>query len=290
MKLIVREASVQAALAVPSHDQWVSPDCKVTAAFHRLSTGFLVRFPDQADFTIDLARGIALCTPARDGLLDEVQSLFHNAIEPLVGNYAGGLFLHGSAVSLGGTAAVAFLGESRRGKTTLAGAFARAGHPFLTEDTVELHSHDGRYLLQPSRPVLRLFADSADHLLDGARHGANDQSKTALDSSGSLPFADVAVPLHAVFFLGDGSSEEIAITPMTMPEALAELMRHGFILDVEDKARLRGHFQRLGELATTIGCYTLDFPRQYSLLPAVIDAIGQHVTSKKASKDLGNAD
>jgi hypothetical protein len=36
---------------------------------------------------------------------------------------------------------------------------------------------------------------------------------------------------------------------------------------------LRGHFGRLGELSEKIVCKTLDYPRQYSELPRVIDAI-----------------
>lgn len=275
-----RPARPQETIAAQPHDRWLSPDGDASAEFYRTATGYLVRFPDQADFAIDLANRTAHCTPASPDMSAVAKSLFHNAIEPLLGNFTGGLFLHGSAVSLATGGAIAFLGDSRRGKTTLAGAFAKAGHPFLTEDTVALKPADGHYLVAPTRPVLRLFPDSANHLLGQDEAVDEDAGKSVLDASGKLPFADAAQALRAIYILGPGSSEQVAITALPMPAALAELMRHGFILDVEDKVRLRGHFQRVSDLVTTVTCYTLDFPRDYAQLGQVVESIHTHAQGR----------
>ena len=56
-------------------------------------------------------------------------------------------------------------------------------------------------------------------------------------------------------------------------EALAQLIQHAFILDVEDRARLKAHFGRLGELAASVPCYALDYPRDYQHLPKVIEMV-----------------
>ena len=284
MKLVPTAASPQHPLADHPYDRWVNPDGDLTAEFYRLPTGFLVRFPEQADFAVDLVAQTTRCTPASDAMTEVSQSLFHNAIEPLVGNYTGGLFLHGSAVSLLSGGGIAFLGESRRGKTTLAGAFAKAGHPFLTEDTVALTkvtvADEASYLVQPSRPVLRLFPDSANHLLGRDEAVEEDADKSALDASGHLPFAKSPAALRAIYILGPGSSEQVTITALPMPAALAELMRHGFILDVEDKVRLRGHFQRVSDLVTTVTCYALDFPRDYAQLGQVVESIHTHAQGR----------
>jgi hypothetical protein len=264
------------------YDSWRTADgFDDSAQFHRQPDGsYLVRFPGQADFSIDLAASAVRCVPASEDQLDAAQSLFHNAIQPLIGNHLGGLFLHGSAVSLAsGAGAIAFLGDSRRGKTTLAGGFAKAGHPFLTEDTVELQPSGGRYAVQPTRPVLRLFSDSAHHLLGEAGALAKSSTKSALEAGQHLPFAARPEHLRAIYFLGPGESSGVSIERLASPAALAEVMRHAFILDVGDKPRLRGHFQRLGELAGQIPCYSLDFPRIYEQLTQVIQQVADHASN-----------
>ena len=50
-------------------------------------------------------------------------------------------------------------------------------------------------------------------------------------------------------------------------------MPHAFILDVEDKKRLQAHFARMADLSQDIGCYALDYRRDYAELPRVQDAI-----------------
>lgn len=286
MTLVSMGPCLQQPLGELPYDSWLGPDGDLMAEFHRLPSGFLVRFPEQADFAIDLAAQTVCCAPASDDMRAVAQSLFHNAIEPLVGNFSGGLFLHGSAVSAGnaksGGGGIAFLGESRRGKTTLAGGFAKAGHPFLSEDTVVITQAGGTYQIEPSRPVLRLFADSARHLMGTAGSATDHDGKSALEADSSLPFAQGAQPLAALYLLGPGESSSVSITRIPAQAALAQLLRHAFILDVEDKPRLRGHFQRLGELAASVPCFTLDFPRIYAQLGEVVEAIHQHATSTRS--------
>lgn len=263
------------------HDFWRDPEGGVVAQFHRQPGGiYLVRFPGQADFVIDLAASAVHCVPTSEDQLDAAQSLFHNAIQPLIGNHLGGLFLHGSAVCLNsGAGAIAFLGDSRRGKTTLAGGFAKAGHPFLTEDTVELQPSGDTYAVQPTRPVLRLFTDSALHLLGEAEAAPESSAKSALDAGEHLPFASRPAHLRAIYFLGPGEASGVSIDRLASPAALAELMRHAFILDVGDKPRLRGHFQRLGDLSVKVPCYLLDFPRIYEQLTLIVEQVADHASN-----------
>ncbi|WP_252258998.1 hypothetical protein [Erythrobacter aurantius] len=58
-----------------------------------------------------------------------------------------------------------------------------------------------------------------------------------------------------------------------MPEALTTLMPHAFILDVEDKPRLKAHFARMADLTQDIPCFALDFTRDYAELPQVRRAV-----------------
>ena len=268
-------------LPTQPYDRWVSPQGVCMAEFHRHSSGFLIRFPGQADFLVGESSNTTghsitgwpapHCDPA------SVVNLFHNAILPILGNHRGGLFLHGSAVRIDGGAAgggvIAFMGLSRGGKTTLAGSFARLGHPFLTEDVIDLERRGGRYWVQPKRSKLRLFADSARHLLGTNAEFADEDRKQDFDAGESLPFADAPAPLHQIYVLGTDHAAPLSIRRLGLQEALGALMPHAFILDVEDKARLRAHFARMADLSQDIGCYALDYRRDYAELPRVQQAI-----------------
>ncbi len=281
IRLVMQAPAVQPALGDEPFDTWRAQGGKSSAEFRRRAGHYLVRFPDQCDFLVDVATGEALCTPVSDDMAQAAQSLFHNAIEPLVGNFLGGLYLHGSAVAVTPDCAAAFLGDSRRGKTTLAGGFARAGHPFLTEDTVTLALDGTCYRVQSSRPVLRLFPDSARHLLGEERADPDLAGKSALDASDHLPFAAHPATLRAIYLLGPGESEGVTFERLSPQAALAELLRHSFILDVEDRARLRGHFRRIGGLADTVPCYRLDYPRVYEQLVDVVNKVAAHASGER---------
>lgn len=275
-----QEPREQGELPGEPYDRWVSPGGCCQAEFHRHAEGFLIRFPEQADFVLGTAGEVfgysVTGWPAPTCDSKTLENLFHNAILPILGNHSGGLFLHGSAVRIaedteGG--AIAFLGLSRGGKTTLAGSFARIGYPFLTEDVIDLDHGDGRYWLQPKRSKLRLFADSAKHLLGADTLIEDDDRKQDIEAGDALPFAVSPVPLRQIYVLGTDHAAELSIRRFSRQEALLALMPHAFILDVEDKVRLRGHFARIADLSQDIGCYALDYRRDYAELPRVQQAI-----------------
>jgi hypothetical protein len=268
--LVLETARKQAALASDPYDSWKLPEEGDKASFHRSACGFLIRFHGDADFQIDAELYGVKCWPTLACDYDTVQSLYANAVLPLIGNHQGGLNLHGSAVTIGGGAA-AFLGLSRSGKTTLAGAFAKAGHAFLTEDVVDVQHEAAAYQIIEKTPHLRVFADSAEYLelageVDGDR-------KRAISLGDALPVSKEPSPLRAIFLLANANASEIAIEKLAPSRALSEILQHSFILDVEDKSRLKQHFARLGALCEEIPCFSLDYPREYSRLPEVITAV-----------------
>lgn len=276
----------QLAPATPAYDRWTSPQGDLSALFFRRDNGFLVRFPDEADFEIDEATGAVRCYPVSEGLRREAHSLYENSIVPLIGNHHGGLFLHASAIVTPQQNALAFLGVSRRGKSTTAAAFARAGHPYLSEDVLRLEQVDHGYTANPSRPVIRLLDDSAVRLLGRAPgQGEDDDDKVEFATAGILPFATAPTPLAMFYFLGPGAATAVEIAPLASHLALAEMMQHAFVLDVDDKQRLRQRFARLSDLSAEVPCFRLDFPRNYAQLPQVIDTILHHARDHRSSHD-----
>lgn len=257
----------QTPLNAPAFDTWREPDGGTIATFHRVRTVILVRFPGIADFEVDTDTRRVKVIPVSRSAISAASVLLENSIAPLLANHAGGTNLHGSASAIGGRG-VAFLGVSRRGKSTLAGAFMRRGHPLLTEDVLDLERGETGWLVRPHPGSLRLFADSAANLGFGASRAGK-----APVCAASLTRANETVPLAAIYMLGEGASGRVTIESLSPADALAELLRHAFVLDVEDHAFLISHFERLAELAAAIPCRRLDYPRRYDVLPQVVAAV-----------------
>ncbi|WP_120077426.1 hypothetical protein [Aurantiacibacter odishensis] len=278
-QLEIWKAQEQAELPGKPYDKWITPAGEVAAEFHREPEGYRIRFPGDADFRIDGESLAVRCQPVPGAERDVIETLFVNSVLPVIGNHSGQLNLHGSACALPGGAA-AFIGQSRRGKTTLAGACARAGYPFLTEDVIRLGPNALAYDVVPVRPCLRLFGDSAAYLRNESVEPGAETIKTSLAASEHLPFADTVSPLRVIYVLGPGNAPAPSFVPIDPQHALPEVMQHAFVLDVEDKPRLQAHFERLSDLALNIPFVMLDYPRLFSELSGVVQAIVDDVAER----------
>lgn len=91
------------------------------------------------------------------------QRLFqHLAIGPALGYYlhrTGCAVLHGSSVAVSGKAVV-LLGASYLGKSTLAAALRRRGHPHVSDGMCVAKIHDAGIDVLPGPPFARLWPDS----------------------------------------------------------------------------------------------------------------------------------
>ena len=108
--------------AVPFHT-WDLPEGSNWATFYRTPSGFLLRFPDLADFEVSVDGRCVTCSPAPDVPEATAEHLYLNQVLPLALSKLGKLVFHGSAVEIG-TDSIAFVAKSGRGKSTLAAGFA----------------------------------------------------------------------------------------------------------------------------------------------------------------------
>jgi hypothetical protein len=267
----------------PFH-QWTAPNGDLVAMFYRLPEGYLLRFPGRADFILAAPDRSISCIPTPQASRNALLALYQNQVSPLLRSLNGALVLHGSAAS-GPPGALAFLGQSGRGKSTLAAAFARAGHPFLTDDGVWLERASDGFLVAPRSPGIRLWPDSELAVLDIAAHDRPGiwAEKSHLAPGPALPHRDEPQRLRSIYLLGEGQGSGIVLEPLASAAALVELIKHAFILDVEDRAAHLAHFERLAGLAETVPCFALDFPRRYEELPSVVEAILAHAAQGVAA-------
>lgn len=267
--------------------EWVFPDGTLWTQFFRLGAGYLLRFPELADFEVSVDGTRVQGFPAPGVPSPTVEHLYLNQVLPLALSRQGKLMLHGSAVDIGGFG-VAFLGESGRGKSTLAASFATGGDRFLTDDGLLLEWADSRCMIIPSHPSIRLWEDSQDALIGQSTAIApavSFTSKAQFLAGAGIAFCDEARPLSRVFFLGEGDALVPTIEPLRPAEALIELVKHSFLLDIEARDMLAQHFDDLTRMAGLPIYFRLDYPRRYNALAMVREAVIRHTLEQNESSE-----
>jgi hypothetical protein len=162
------------------------------------------------------------------------------------------LILHGSAVTISGTA-VAFLGDKGWGKSTLAAYLQSRGHSFLADDIVALQLEStGRIRIIPGFPHLKLWPDSASYFgmdLDGMT-----RLQPGLDKRGHRlddDFSTAALELGAIYILDIGDEDEVV--PIGRSAALMELVRHSYLAGYLDATGTAGyHLQQCGRVVSSV--------------------------------------
>jgi hypothetical protein len=276
------ESREQLSITGKPFQRWELPNGLLWLLFYRVGdSGYLLRFPGLADFSVSANGQEVASYPAPGASRQTVEHLYLNQVLPLALSRQGNLVLHASAVEIGNVA-VAFLGVSGRGKSTLAASFSTSGYRFLTDDGLQLEKGENGYVIQPSHPSIRLWDDSRQALIPDTPHAAppvDYTPKARVLADNEVAFCDVARPLPCIYFLGDGKVDTVTIAPIGGRDAMVELVRHSFLLDIKEREMLRHHFGELAELAKKPMFFRLDYPRQYEMLPQVRDAVIRHATT-----------
>jgi hypothetical protein len=249
---------------------------------------YLLRFPDLADFTISKDTKRISCCPHTVATSDTIRHLLLDQVIPLLLSKQGRLVLHGSAV-LTPHGAVGFLGETGRGKSTLASSFSEKGAPVLTDDCLLVKEADGQLLAVPSYPSLRLWPEAADALFGQETplvEVAHYTEKKRVDGNVGLSFCTEPAALRRIYFLAPADESEgksVSIVPLSVRDACIELVKFTYLIDVTDRERLRQHFERLSRVAALPLFHRLSFPHDFSLLPAVHRAILENARGSRRS-------
>ena len=175
---VATDRSQQRVGSKPFH-RYTAEDGTAWAEFYRREDGYLLRFPDLADFEVSASGDTVIAYPATGTDAATVEHLYINQLVPLALSRQGRPAFHASVVTVPG-GAVAFLGKTGMGKSTLAASFALEGAAFLTDDALLIdESHGVRAM--PSHASLRLWEDSIEALIheDTPKAGAISYSSKA---------------------------------------------------------------------------------------------------------------
>ncbi len=274
-----RPARMQAALAAEPFHRYTFEDGTVWTEFYRSGDGYLLRFPELADFEVS-ADGTEVIAHPADGT-DEatVEHLYINQLVPLALSRQGRPAYHASVVTVPG-GAVAFLGKTGMGKSTLAASFALNTAAFLTDDALLIEERDGGCLAMPSHASLRLWDDSVEALVDeriAKASAINYSSKARLLAGDALTYCEEPQTLLAAYVLERQGGEEVTIRELSGLDRYMAWLGNSFLLDIEDHDLLSQHFEWTHRISGAVPTFALDYPRDYGILQDVQNAIRQHV-------------
>ncbi|MEI2581628.1 hypothetical protein [Scytonema sp. PRP1] len=134
------------------------------------------------------------------------------------------LVLHASCVDINNKA-VAFMGGSGWGKSTLAAAFHTKGYDILTDDVMPIEFVSDSPIVIPAYPQFKLFPEAVASLgQDTERLSPVFQNSPKLSYKFERGFQQTPLPLQRIYVLDKGSAHKI--TKLQPQEAFVELVRH----------------------------------------------------------------
>lgn len=257
------------------HD-WQNARQETTMTCARRGDSYLLGFPGVAVFHVCPQKSLIEVFPEESTNEIESVRMLLDQVLPRLLFHKGHVVLHASAVVLFGKAAVAFLGETGRGKSTLAGSFHKSGAGFLTDDCLLIQAIDSGLLAIPAYSSLRLWPDSFDALgyeLPTGMSNKLSEGKYRLAikqrESGLLE-----AKLAALFVLGSPDDApvdgRVSCKPLSGSQAMMSLIESAFVLDPVSVDAARQNFSLLGMLSKQdTPIYSLNYERNHTLLPQV---------------------
>ena len=249
----------------------------------RVGDSYVCRVVNVADFVIDADLRTVVCHPVPDGPEGVIPIIIAGTVSAFVLAMGGRCVLHGSAVEVDGRA-IAFVGVSGQGKSTMAAMFCSWGASLVTDDVLPLEfefdvgapgnvyclrSSDEIRLRQNAVSLADRFDDSAAVRLTPDERFAVKPLATSLER---IPLAAVVLPRP------DRENSRVGATRLADSEASFWLNRCQRIEGWRDRRILRRQFIDAGRVATSVPVFEVSVPWGPPFLPdlpeQVLEACG----------------
>ena len=182
------------------------------------------------------------------------------------------LVFHGSAVEINNSA-VAFLGKSGWGKSTLASAFHKQGYNLITDDVMAVQMKMDCPMVLPSFPKTKLWKDAATAMEYNVEKlpRVHSNSEKYIHSLANR-FAETPLLVKRIYILAEG--HEHNIEPINGRGALVELIRHSHGVDLLEIPELTTfNFNQCLKLIKHVPICRLIRPRSLSQLTESIKLV-----------------
>jgi len=255
---------------------WSLPDDTPWLLLGRQPSGYFLRFPGMADFAVSGDASEIRSYVVEDTPEATIRHLILDQVLPLVLSHRGRFVLHGSAVATP-RGAIGFVGQTGWGKSTLASSFSEDGMAVLTDDCLLLEEDAECVTVIPSYPGVRVWPDTARTVFGGDKWGtkvAHYSEKKRLDANAGIGFSNWPTKLRRLYFLSSPNEcTGLSVKPLSPREAMLELVKYSYLMDVTDRPRLQQDFERIAKFALNPVFFRLAFPHDYSQLASVRQAI-----------------
>ncbi len=191
------------------------------------------------------------------------------------------LVVHASCVGIDDEA-VAFLGNSGWGKSTLANAFYNQGYPLLTDDVMAIEINKGNEsnaITFPAYPCVKLLPDSAASL-------GYDFEELAVINSGLLKrhnsltekFVQKPLPVKRIYALENIAAPRHEVQTLSSQDALVELVRHSRVTNLLTTPEFTSaHLHQCTQLIKKVPVYRLRRQKTLAALPDLVKLIEDDV-------------
>lgn len=264
--------------AVPGH-RWIDDSGVISLRHFRLDRWDVLVFPELGSIASD---GHTIRVHPEPGVDADVlrRLLLDQALPRFLGERAVTV-LHASLVLTPGGGLLC-MGQSGQGKSTMCAALGAAGAKMMADDAVVLKVAKGTVTATATYPGLRLWADSFAALSIGEDYlrtvTTRDSGKARLTpDSGNAAEADVAV--IALILLGDATSDaSVRLTTLGKSAACMAILGNSFRLALNTGSAAAAALSRCAEIGQLVPVTQLDYPRDFSALPAVIALLDRELS------------
>lgn len=233
--------------------------------FCRLEDGYVCRMTGIADFVIDADLKRVVCHPLVGGRTNVIPIVIPGTVLAFLLAMGGRCVLHGSAVEMAGRA-LAFVGASGQGKSTMAAIFCADGASLVADDVLHVDLDQGGpetssvHCLRSGREI-RLREKSASladrfGLSVTVRVTEDDRHAVAPTASklGRLPLAAIVLPRP------DRQHPSVRARTLDDAEASLWLGRYQRIEGWQDRDQLRRHFIDVGRIVASVPVFEVAVP------------------------------
>lgn len=195
-----------------------------------------------------------------NGVRDEtVEDAFRRIVLPMALQAGGEEVLHASAV-VGPAGLVAVCAVSGTGKTTLAYALSRRGHPLWADDAVAFELRGDGVLARPLPFTVRLKGESATFFGDAPT---------------DTLYEPEAERLAAILILERG--EVSAVERLETAGAFPRVLEHAYCFDLDESERKRAMMASYLELVARVPVHRVRMQPRFDRLPELLDRLEREV-------------
>ena len=240
--------------------------------------GYTLRFHRICEFWIDDQRRsirVDLDPSAAPGI---AQLMLAGNVVALLLMLAGECVLHASAVEVGGSA-LAFVGSSGMGKSTLAALFCASGACLVTDDLLRLEpdGHGFRCFRGTAEIRLRPSAAILVEQLPGAVAQSTADGRLAVRLGRDRSFMPLPRVRAVVIPRPSRTCQALCLKRLTRPEALFNLMSYPRVIGWQASEPMRRQFQTFARVAKSVPVFEAEIPWGPPFAPELPSALVQGV-------------